>query len=278
MTLAELIQYMEHKTGATINVDARHAAFYSESALALRPEQHIHHGEFCAFAKRNSRGQEHSCFRNKERSRRIACLGRMFHGNCPFGVWELACPVLHSGKLAATLYLGHFSSGRLKAKIGMADYHGPALPKPNLPLLRHHALFLAEFIQVELDLWTAQGQATGKRKPTDFYRDFCLQYIERNYPENIQLPDLARALNVRPNYLSQILRRASGKTFSQLLSEKRLEVARTYLEFHREDSITDIAYMCGFRDSNYFSTVFRKAFGCAPRQYREQINSKILTR
>lgn len=120
-------------------------------------------------------------------------------------------------------------------------------------------------------MWRKKGGASGKQKSADFYRNFCLQYIDRNYQDNIQLADLADALGVTPAFLSFRIRKSCGKTFSELLKEKRLSVAAWQLEFAPDLNITAIAFRCGFRDSNYFSTAFRAKYGMSPRAWRKQL-------
>ena len=55
---------------------------------------------------------------------------------------------------------------------------------------------------------------------------------------------------------------------SRLLLERRIKEAQVYLKLHRHLSVTRIASLCGFHDSNYFSTCFRRIAGCSPREYR----------
>ncbi len=269
MTLDEVLLQAERETGAIINIDARHPGFYAADSLRLTPEQHIHRGGFCAFAKRHGGT---ICFQNKNRTRAVAQRGRPVWGNCPFGVRELVWPVQVRGEFAATIYLGHFASPVWSRTVNGQVYAGPGLSTPApaaVARLRESARFIAEFIRVALELWIGQGTQLGKHKPAEFYRQFCRQYIERNYQENLMVTDLAAALSVTPNFLSYRLRQACGRTFSQLLTEQRLKVAAAHLEFHAELSVTAVAFMCGFRDSNYFSTVFRRAYGQSPREFRQ---------
>ena len=93
MKLSELLYFTEHETGAVVNIHAIHPAFYSGDRLDLAPEQYLHRGSYCEFAKRHGRTEAVSCPINKARSRQVAQLGRPFAGCCPFGVWELAWPV-----------------------------------------------------------------------------------------------------------------------------------------------------------------------------------------
>lgn len=48
----------------------------------------------------------------------------------------------------------------------------------------------------------------------------------------------------------------------------RLERAAAMLQKHPGERITEVALECGFASSQYFATVFRRQYGCAPRDYR----------
>ena len=272
MQLSELLFHIERKNGVSINVDALHPGFYASEHLRLTAEQHIHRGEFCIFAKRFA---GRICADAKDRSREGARYGKPLCRECPFGIHELIWPVIYHGELAATVYLGYFRGQHWTAKVKGKSYSGSPVPPMDHTRwgpLRHDGAFIAQYIQTGLALWEEEGYGQGKQKPAAFYRDFAIRFIERNYQDNIQITDLASALRVTPNFLSYRLRLACGKRFSELLTEKRLENAAIQLEFHLYRDITDVAFLCGFRDSNYFSTVFRKRFGCSPRTYRERFH------
>jgi AraC-like DNA-binding protein len=49
----------------------------------------------------------------------------------------------------------------------------------------------------------------------------------------------------------------------------RIERAKILLTQHTFTGITDTAYFCGFNDSYYFSTCFKKHVGVPPLQYRK---------
>ncbi len=60
----------------------------------------------------------------------------------------------------------------------------------------------------------------------------------------------------------------TGLTPQRYLNRLRLMKARHLLR-HSEASVTDIAYRCGFSDSNHFSTLFRREFNWSPRDIRQ---------
>jgi AraC-like DNA-binding protein len=57
----------------------------------------------------------------------------------------------------------------------------------------------------------------------------------------------------------------------------RLIKARHLLR-HTDESVTDIAYRCGFGDSNHFSTLFRREFNWSPRDIRQGATHSSVTR
>lgn len=270
MKLSALLTHLDRRTGTHICVDLLHPALYASDDLKLAPEQQMHRAPFCEFAKRHSRGLPENCFERKARTRRNARSGIPFCDTCPFGIHEWVHPVIVEGELAATLYLGPFASGSLQGSIGGVAYQGPAPPPlpDSLEPLREAAEFLDRFIRTEIELWSASGQGKKKQNPGTFYRDVCLRFIEGNYREDIQLADLAETLRISPNYLSAKIRKECGKTFRQLLTGKRMAVACSLLNFEPDIPVTEVGFLVGFNDSNYFSTVFRKHLGMSPSQYR----------
>ena len=112
------------------------------------------------------------------------------------------------------------------------------------------------------------GMNSVKRRDENFYVQNCLSFISGHYQENIALADLADLLGVNPNYLGGVLRKKLHSTFREQLTRKRLEEAEILLRLHPGLSIGEIAFKCGFADSNYFSAVFRRKRGMTPTQCR----------
>jgi AraC-like DNA-binding protein len=61
----------------------------------------------------------------------------------------------------------------------------------------------------------------------------------------------------------------TNQTPNQYLGHCRLAAAAELLKSRPEQSITDVAFACGFTSSQYFATQFRNQFGATPREYRE---------
>ena len=96
----------------------------------------------------------------------------------------------------------------------------------------------------------------------------------RGYPhdgqaEHIDAADIAAAAGYSPNYLSRKFRKSVGTGIHEYLVFIRLQCAALEL-MATDDSITEIAFRCGFSDSNYFKDAFKKKYGVTPRAYRKR--------
>ena len=85
-------------------------------------------------------------------------------------------------------------------------------------------------------------------------------------PGSVTLKDIAQKFSYHPNYISALLHRELGKTFSQLLLELRMERAALLLR-GTDLPIEDVAYMLGYSNSSNFYKAFKEYFGCSPREY-----------
>jgi AraC family L-rhamnose operon transcriptional activator RhaR len=74
--------------------------------------------------------------------------------------------------------------------------------------------------------------------------------------------------------LRQQFRQQTGMTVGQYLRQLRICHAQ-YLLQHSPGMISDIAMMCGFEDSNYFSVVFNRETGMTPGQWRHRSRALV---
>lgn len=93
-----------------------------------------------------------------------------------------------------------------------------------------------------------------------------LRYIEENYSTG-SLSDLAEILHYDLYWLSRQIKRMTGKTYTELLQEKRLSQAAFLLKT-TEINVSDIAILVGYDNISYFHRIFAKQFGLSPKKYR----------
>ena len=93
-------------------------------------------------------------------------------------------------------------------------------------------------------------------------------YIYENYDKKLTLVDMAERFNISRSYLSKKFKVITGFGFKEYVVNVRIKNAcRLLLETNK--SITDIAFECGFNDSNYFGDAFRHVKGMSPNKYRK---------
>ena len=248
MNLSTIVKLLDDECRTQISIEGIHKAFAECDDLKMTPEQPLHHSLYCR--KRKLADSNMQCAMNKKRSLQISALGRSFCGKCPFGVKEFVQPVMWQNELAAVCYF-------------------TILPETvSLPELRKKALFLSGFIQLAIKEYLMKNPA--KRNDSVYYRKQCMYYLDLHYMENIAESDLADHLGLNYTYFSSLFRKITGKTFRQVLTERRIHEAMIYLRLHHNLRITNIAHLCGFPDSNYFSLVFHRMTGQSPSEYRKK--------
>ncbi|HEV2007601.1 MAG TPA: AraC family transcriptional regulator, partial [Burkholderiales bacterium] len=121
-----------------------------------------------------------------------------------------------------------------------------------------------------LKLAAAQAQRKSRRNALSG----VIRYVRGNLAQRITLPDAAAAAHLSPNYLAHLLKKETGKTFTDLVTERRMEKARELLA-HTTMRISEIAEAVGFGDEAYFARRFRQCFEIAPRDYRAQASARL---
>jgi len=94
------------------------------------------------------------------------------------------------------------------------------------------------------------------------------EYIDEHYLEDINLNMIAEALYVNAYYLSHTFKKIIGYSPMQYVIRRRIGEAQTLL-INTNHTITDIAMMSGYNNSNYFQMVFNTMVGMSPGKYRK---------
>lgn len=99
-----------------------------------------------------------------------------------------------------------------------------------------------------------------------------LSYINEHYKTGT-LSELAGQMGCDLYWLSREIRRRTGKTYKELLQEKRMQQA-VYLLTSSSIPVTDIIESVGYENTTYFYRIFRKKYGMSPKEYRENDQRK----
>lgn len=92
-------------------------------------------------------------------------------------------------------------------------------------------------------------------------------YIDNHFMEEINLSNIAEAMHVNPYYLSHIFKNTTDFAPMQYIIRRRIGEAQSYIQF-TDFTITYIAMLVGFNNTNHFNSTFTKIVGISPGKYR----------
>jgi len=98
------------------------------------------------------------------------------------------------------------------------------------------------------------------------------RYIEDHYRDG-SLAELAERMHYDFYWLSRQIKRRTGKTYTELVREKRLSQA-AYLLQNTSLHVDRIGEMVGYSNMSFFHDIFQKEFGMTPKKYRDQQQEK----
>ncbi|MFD0673541.1 helix-turn-helix domain-containing protein [Cohnella sp. GCM10027633] len=108
--------------------------------------------------------------------------------------------------------------------------------------------------------------AYGTRKKKRLVNE-ALRFVRDRYRDKISLDEAAAELQISRSYLSKLFRETLGASFVAYANQYRLERSAELLRT-TETLVRHVALDCGFSDEKLFRTLFRRAYGMTPGEYR----------
>ncbi len=128
---------------------------------------------------------------------------------------------------------------------------------------------------IELLIMASESIGTGTVTGTMSNLDPIAQKIKKvevyavcNFDRVITVSEVARLVGMNPSSFCSMFRRAKGVTFVTYLNQLRLRHAQHLLASNPHESISGIAYACGFQTVSHFNHLFSAAFNLTPSQWR----------
>ncbi|MCF6092893.1 response regulator [Microaerobacter geothermalis] len=94
-----------------------------------------------------------------------------------------------------------------------------------------------------------------------------IEFINRNYDQNITLNDAAKEINMSYHYFSKFFKERTGQNFTDYLTVTRINKAKEFLA-DKTLSIKEISFKVGYNDPNYFCKIFKRITGMTPSEFR----------
>lgn len=98
-------------------------------------------------------------------------------------------------------------------------------------------------------------------------QEVILKFIKEHYMEDVSLQDVSKAMNYSDAYFCKIFKQCFKKSFIAYLTEYRMGKAKQLL-VDVTINVKEISDKVGYRDSNYFTKVFKRIEGVTPSEYR----------
>lgn len=94
-----------------------------------------------------------------------------------------------------------------------------------------------------------------------------LRYVEEHYRDG-SLTELAAREHYAVTALSRLIRARTGKTYTELVQDKRLSQAAWLLR-NTDRKVDEIAHSVGYENLSYFHRIFAARFDCSPKHFRD---------
>ena len=96
----------------------------------------------------------------------------------------------------------------------------------------------------------------------------AFEYMNQNFDKSITLKEVAKLVNMTDVSFSRFFKKRTGITFIESLIEMKLGHASRML-IDTTQSVSEVAYKCGFNNISNFNRIFKKKKGCTPKEFRE---------
>ena len=268
------IELLKNEFNLNVTLHDRGGHFLHHKELI---EHNVHSNSFCMYVKTNS------CIWDKCIARQKKLIGPLengpFFGMCYMGVEEYVFPVVSENNIIGFVCVSGYRKDEKKADMRLAhaceeygfDYNTLktlylSSLSADIPDFEYVSTLVTPLIYMISAL--AADLPGHVQNNAEYIYAHILSYIKRNYGSKITVSDLCALCHCSPSYLMRIFKKMNGNTLSKYINNFRLEKAKHFLT-QTDMSITDIAYVCGFSDSNYFSNTFKNALGVSPTSFRE---------
>ena len=98
----------------------------------------------------------------------------------------------------------------------------------------------------------------------------AIEYMKRNYMNQIALADIARETRLSESHLSTLFKSETGINFLQYLNAVRINNALRLLT-QSNMNVSEIARSIGFPSPGYFTKILRRFMGKTPTEYRNEL-------
>ena len=243
-------------------------------------EYEVHRLPICAYLKSDA-CMRRKCIKNKRMLERKA-VECTYYSHCYAGVEEYVYPIKCDGKVIMCVNISGYrgktersakcaeSAQRLCGERFKQMYLQLSEDVPDIDEI-NKIIRPLEYMVCELYKECRKNKQAKTGQKLVFRK--ALIYIYENYASKISCADVAHAVGYSEPHLRHIFRAEGECSVMEYINNVRMSRAADMLK-NTGCRITDAAFACGFEDSNYFSTAFKKKYGVPPKFFRRGMSDK----
>lgn len=272
--LQKLIKHLEHGRNIHISVLDLGGMLELESTK-IEFCNIIHSKRFCAIAKSTQRGYD-TCLLCKKLANNKAIRTQIpFFGQCIYGIYEAAMPVITEGTVTAVVYVGNAILDEEKAMLRMkrtCAYTGVGIKDLSKEAEACERIEspdeLYEIAEIVADyLSLLYSRRPRERADIPWPVSLMKVYADESFCDRITLSELAVTFNKNEKYIGRLFKKVMGLSFNEYCMDLRLKKARSLI-VDTDKGILEIAMECGFNSISYFNRSFKEKYGCSPTKCR----------
>ena len=96
-----------------------------------------------------------------------------------------------------------------------------------------------------------------------------MDYIYDNIQSKIRISDIAKKIDINPNYLCELFKKETGISINNFIKKKKIEAAEKLL-IYEDFSVAELADIFGFASSSHFIETFKTETGLTPKVYKQK--------
>lgn len=248
-------------------------AFFAPDGKELKVGNNVSICRYCQ-SIRMCKGGAAACSKEDREGRKLAYeRKKLVIYTCHSGMCEVVKPIIQQGNL-----LGYAMIGQIRTVVQPVSYwssrwneiHKETLEDifSSQPVINQSNLMqIIEMFSYLMDLLTSSNMIDYQGVDV---ASKLSAYIQKNINEALPLSDVCAEMNLSASRLSHVVKERYGISYTALVRQLKMEMARFLLSHYAHMSIAEVAQEVGFVDAQYFSKVFRKESGLSPTIYRKQ--------
>lgn len=256
------------------------AVYSADTTLCLEPPMR-NKSPLCALIQSFPEGDRRCRACDRQHLARAARLGKAQAYACHAGLLDMAIPVIIENRHTITIVSGqilpepHSAAGLARIRRRLAPLR---LPEARLRRAYTGAVYLprrrARSILRLLEIFARHLCESARRlREAEARHDHpairrAREYVDMHWPDhNLGLRAIAGHAGLSSAHFAHLFPRITGERLTHFVQRRRVTEAKRQMA-QTNQTITEIAFACGFGSLTHFNRVFHRFEQCSPRQWR----------